>query len=101
MQELGNIINVYREAEVSLANFKEILAIEPEAKPTHPVQLNDITRFEFDKVTFRHASATVNAVNTISFQVGKGQTIAFVGPSGSGKTTLDDGAHTRPRGSVL
>jgi ATP-binding cassette subfamily B protein len=88
LQELGNIINVYREAEVSLANFKDILSIKPEAKPAHPVPLNEISRFDFDKVTFRHATASANAVNDISFHVGRGQTIAFVGPSGSGKTTL-------------
>jgi ATP-binding cassette, subfamily B, bacterial len=88
LQELGNIINIYREAEVSLNNFKDILAIEPDKVPVNPVPLENINRFEFRNVTFRHATASAYAVNDISFAVDKGQTIAFVGPSGSGKTTL-------------
>ena len=88
LQEMGNIINVYRETEVSLANFKEILDTKPEQRPVTPVKLGGITRFQFDDVTFRHQTANSNAVNNISFTTGLGETIAFVGPSGSGKTTL-------------
>ncbi len=88
LQEMGNIINIYRETEVSLANFKEILDIKPEPRPLKPVVLGSITRFQFDNVTFRHQTANSNAVNNISFTTGMGETIAFVGPSGSGKTTL-------------
>ncbi len=88
LQEMGNIINIYRETEVSLANFKEILDIKPEPRPLKPVVLGPITRFQFDNVTFRHQTANSNAVNNISFTTGMGETIAFVGPSGSGKTTL-------------
>ena len=88
LQEMGNIINIYRETEVSLQNFQEILDIKPEAKPERPVKLGGINRFEFDDVSFKHQTATGNAVSNISFNIGKGQTIAFVGPSGSGKTTL-------------
>lgn len=88
LQELGNIINIYREAEVSLNNFQAILDIEPEKKPTHPIELGSIKRFTFDHVGFKHQSASTNAVDNISFNIEKGQTIAFVGPSGSGKTTL-------------
>jgi ATP-binding cassette subfamily B protein len=39
-------------------------------------------------VKFKHLSAQQPALTDISFQVKKGETIAFVGPSGSGKTTL-------------
>ena len=38
LQELGNIINIYRESEVSLNNFQEILDTPPEKKPDKPVQ---------------------------------------------------------------
>src|SRR4249920_1749824 len=43
LQELGNIINVYREAEVSLKNFEDILAMKKEKKPENPVNIGGIT----------------------------------------------------------
>ena len=88
LQELGNIINIYRETEVSLDNFKNILDIPKEKKPDNPVFFNRITDLKFDHVNFKHPTAKRNALNDISFRTNSGKTIAFVGPSGSGKTTL-------------
>jgi ATP-binding cassette subfamily B protein len=88
LQELGNIINVYREAEVSLKNFEDILAIPKEPRPSNPVPLPDLHRLGFDNVSFKHQSASFPALTDITFEVARGDTIAFVGPSGAGKTTL-------------
>jgi ATP-binding cassette, subfamily B, bacterial len=88
LQELGNIINIYRESEVSLNNFQDIINTPLEKKPDNPVSIGQIETFEFSKVTFRHLSASTHALEHISFKTHLGQTIAFVGPSGSGKTTL-------------
>jgi ATP-binding cassette subfamily B protein len=88
LQELGNVINVYRESEVSLNNFGDILKMDKEPRPAHPVPPRSLDRVEFDDVTFRHQTATTNALDGISFHVDVGETAAFVGPSGSGKTTL-------------
>ena len=88
LQELGNIINVYREAEVSLDNFKEILEMPVAVKPTHPISLQGIQKLAFNQVSFQHQSARTKALDGISFEVGQGETIAFVGPSGAGKTSL-------------
>ena len=88
LQELGNIINTYREAEVSLDNFKTILDTPIEKKPTNPILLNGIDNLAFENVSFQHQTAKNNAIEDIQFSVNKGETIAFVGPSGAGKTSL-------------
>jgi len=88
LQELGNIINVYRETEVSLKNFEDVLAMPTEPRPANPVPLPDLQSLAFDGVTFKHQSASSPALTDISFDVRRGDTIAFVGPSGAGKTTL-------------
>ncbi len=88
LQELGNVIIYWREAEASLNNFKKILSLPKEVKPLHPKNLAQINELTFDKVSFKHLTATRNALNSISFSTKRGETIAFVGPSGSGKTTL-------------
>jgi ATP-binding cassette, subfamily B, bacterial len=88
LQDLGNIINTYRETEVSLNNFRAILNIPKDPKPANPVPLADLTTLEFRKVSFTHQTASTPALSGISFNVERGDTIAFVGPSGAGKTTL-------------
>ncbi len=88
LQELGNIINIYRETEVSLENFNTILNTPKERRPEHPVSIKGIEKLEFKNVGFKHQSSATKALNQISFEAKKGETIAFVGPSGSGKTSL-------------
>ncbi|PST85222.1 ABC transporter ATP-binding protein [Pedobacter yulinensis] len=88
LQELGNIINVYRETEVSLNNFENIMSRPKDAKPANPKQIDHISKLDFEAVGFKHQSANKNALEDISFGVRTGETIAFVGPSGAGKTTL-------------
>ena len=88
LQELGNIINIYRETEVSLNVYEGILRIPIEPKPLNPRPLDSLETLAFEQVTFQHQSASSPAVSGISFHVRRRETVAFVGPSGAGKTTL-------------
>lgn len=88
LQEIGNIILSYREAQASLENFGSLMKKQPEPKPYNPKHLGEIQILEFRHVGFKHQTAQQSAINNISFKVQAGETIAFVGPSGSGKTTL-------------
>ncbi|MCU0336798.1 MAG: ABC transporter ATP-binding protein/permease [Sediminibacterium sp.] len=88
LQEIGNIILSYREAEASLQNFDKLMKKKIEPKPTHPVEVGNIQALSFNEVSFQHQTAAYKAIDGISFKVEQGSTIAFVGPSGAGKSTL-------------
>src|SRR6201999_3528282 len=78
LQELGNVVNTYRETEASLQMFEKVLAIPPEPRPEHPVPLDSLTTLEFQNISFQHQSASSPALNDISFRVARGETVAFV-----------------------
>ncbi len=104
LQELGNVINIYRETEVSLSNFKDIINTPLETKPEKPVSIGKIETISFDHVTFKHQSASNHALENITFNTSVGETVAFVGPSGAGKTTLVKllvGLYTPQIGTIL
>lgn len=88
LQDIGNILLSYREAEASLNNFDRLMKKAPESQPANPKHLGEIQTLEFQSVGFKHQTANQRAINKISFAAEMGETIAFVGPSGSGKTTL-------------
>src|SRR5580692_11391833 len=61
LQELGNVINIYRETEASLQIFESILAMPPEPRPEHPVALGSLETLQFENVSFQHQSASTPA----------------------------------------
>jgi ATP-binding cassette, subfamily B, bacterial len=88
LQELGNVINIYRETEVSLQNFQQILDTPRDPQPANPEAVDELMTLQFEGVSFQHQSSTCLALDEIGFSAARGDTIAFVGPSGAGKSTL-------------
>ena len=88
LQDLGNMIILYREADASLKSFDRLMDKPIEQRPENSIEVGKLESLRFEQIVFRHKTAGYNAINGISFSVKVGQTIAFVGPSGSGKSTL-------------
>jgi ATP-binding cassette subfamily B protein len=88
LQDLGNVMILYREADASLTTYDALLRRTIETNPEEPVETGPITHLRFDHVVFRHPDSATNAIDDISLEASAGDTIAFVGPSGSGKSTM-------------
>ena len=88
LQEIGSIILSYRETEASLQNFDALMKKPIDKTPSHPTAIGPIQHLAFKEVGFQHQTANFKAIDKISFEAKKGETIAFVGPSGAGKSTL-------------
>jgi ATP-binding cassette subfamily B protein len=104
LQDFGTVINNYRDAQVALEKFKEIMSTPIEPVPVSAKIIDKITSLQFKNVSFQYNSAKQPALLDISFKVKAGETIAFVGPSGAGKTSLLKllvGLYEPKKGSVL
>jgi ATP-binding cassette, subfamily B, bacterial len=104
LQELGNVINIYRETEVSLHNFQQILDTPRDPKPAAPESIDELMTLQFEGVSFQHQTSSMLALDDISFSAARGDTIAFVGPSGAGKSTLVKllvGLYAPKKGEIL
>ncbi|HUR09862.1 MAG TPA: ABC transporter ATP-binding protein [Flavitalea sp.] len=88
LQDLGNIILQYREAESSLNAFHLLMLKPIEERPDNPTEIGALEKLNFEDVVFRHKTGSYNAIDGISFEVKRGDTIGFAGPSGAGKSTL-------------
>jgi ATP-binding cassette subfamily B protein len=88
LQEIGSIILSYRETEASLNNFEALMKKPIDTPPVNPIAIGEIEHLAFKQVGFQHQTANFKAIDQISFEAKKGETIAFVGPSGAGKSTL-------------
>ncbi len=88
LQEWGNVLQIFRETEISLRRFQDLMSRSPEPQPAQAQALKSVQSVQFLNVTYRHRSAEHPAVEDLNLHLEQGQTYAFVGPSGSGKTTL-------------
>lgn len=104
LQEIGSVINTYREAEVSLKRLKDILSVPIEHVPEKTTTLGRVETISSNNISFSYKEGSQKALSDISFTIYKGETIAFVGPSGSGKTSLVKllvGLYTPSEGQIM
>jgi ATP-binding cassette subfamily C protein len=86
-QALDEVLRLLDEQHLQVASAKsrDLETVEPWVAP---LEWHDAIRFE--NVTFQYAGGEAPALDQASFEIRKGQRVAFVGPTGSGKSTLID-----------
>ncbi len=75
-------------AVVSMRRIEEVLDFQPSVVPGASSDVGKVEDIEFKDVSFAYPGSARNAVEGISFELRRGQTLAIIGPTGSGKTTL-------------
>ena len=82
------IFMLYPQAQVSAERINEVLETKPHVTEGARTTASEQGTLEFRDVSFRYPNAKEDELEHISFQVGRGQTLAIIGATGSGKTTL-------------
>lgn len=86
---LGRFIVSTSEVESSVERIITLLETEPTVVDTPTArQLTEIKSIEFKDVSFHYPGKERKVLNSISFEIKPGHTVALVGPSGTGKTTV-------------
>ena len=86
---MGTIYRETKQGLVDIGNMIELLERSPEIvdKPGAPALKVNKGEIRFEKVQFGYAPDR-RILNSLSFSVPPGKTVAIVGPSGAGKSTL-------------
>ena len=85
------IIRGFPRAMVAAGRVEEVIDTEPSVKDgDFGGETERKGEVEFRDVSFSYPGSGRNAVDKVSFSIGKGQTLAIIGPTGSGKSALAD-----------
>ncbi len=77
----------FGQAKEALDRLESLTSVEQLPVPVKPTRVNGYG-VQFENVSFSYPSANKKAVNSVSFEIRQGNTVALVGASGAGKTTI-------------
>lgn len=86
---VANLVTIFTKAAASSARINEIFDTKPSivSPENSPVQNKNAPAVVFNNVRFSYSSGE-NALDGISFELGRGETLGIIGGTGSGKTTV-------------
>lgn len=76
------------QAQVSAERINEVLDRRASVREGKTETAKETGTVSFRNVSFRYPGSSEDELSNISFDIGKGQTLAIIGATGSGKTTL-------------
>lgn len=85
---VGWVTSIVQQAEVSQQRINEFLKQTPEIENTATKNVPLKGTVEFKEVHLLYDDTNITALDSISFKVNAGETIAILGKTGSGKSTL-------------
>lgn len=85
---LGWVSSLVQEAEASQKRINEFLKIEPDIKNETSTKMQFKGEITFKNVSLIYEDTNIKALDNISFEVKKGETLAIIGRTGSGKSTI-------------
>ncbi|RDW15331.1 multidrug ABC transporter ATP-binding protein [Oceanobacillus arenosus] len=90
INKITALLEMYPKGMAGFKRFTELLDVEPDVKDReNAVQVRNLRGdISFHNVTFGYEKEHAPVINSLSFTIRAGETIAFVGPSGAGKTTI-------------
>lgn len=85
---LAMIFMMLPRAQVSAKRINEVLDKKVKLKEGNITSSKEIGTITFKNVSFKYPKAEEYVLKDISFDIKKGETVAFIGSTGSGKSTL-------------
>lgn len=86
---LTMIFIIYPRASVSAKRIVEVLDTKESIKDNNTsITTKEEGTIEFKNVSFKYPDAEEYILSNLSFEIKKGETVAFIGSTGSGKSTL-------------
>ncbi|MGM1046730.1 MAG: ABC transporter ATP-binding protein [Bacillota bacterium] len=89
VDKIAALMEMYPKGMAGFKRFTEMMDLEPDVQNAKNAKAVSSLRgdIRFDNVSFAYNDKQ-NVLDSISFEVNAGETVAFVGPSGAGKTTI-------------
>ncbi len=85
---LGWISSIIQRAAASQQRINEFLQRKPQIEDLSNAPCPLENGLQFDNVSFAYPGSDTDVLHNLSFEIQKGQTLAFIGATGSGKSTI-------------
>ena len=85
---VGWVTSLIQRAAASQERINEFLHEEPEIKSITDEEFEFKGKISFENVSFTFPSSGIDAIQNLSFEINKGETLAILGRTGSGKSTI-------------